>query len=172
MDDDDDVGDEQGFLHVRDVYRYIMWRSSIETHGTIFISNFVDIFVRLLADAHCRFALYHALLQSHHLLFSFQQQRCFDCFIQRHDDYCHFLRYHLLSLYNVWSILSKNQRGGQAEKEGAVASKHGSRSGHGRQGKSDKRRNSSRKKSYTVVSDHPPMKRLAISRELGTFFHT
>jgi hypothetical protein len=27
-----------------------MWRSSIETHGTIFISNFVDIFVRLLAD--------------------------------------------------------------------------------------------------------------------------
>ena len=56
----------------------------------------------------------------------------------------------------------RDQRGGQAEKEGAVASKHGSRSGHGRQGKSDKRRNSSRKKSYTVVSDHPPMKRLAI----------
>jgi len=56
----------------------------------------------------------------------------------------------------------RDQRGGQAVKEGVVASKHGSRSGHGRQGKSDKRRNSSRKKSYTVVSDQPPMKRLAL----------
>ena len=40
----------EGHIHIRDIYRYIMWRCSIKSNGILHEDTFIDIFIRLLCD--------------------------------------------------------------------------------------------------------------------------
>ena len=40
--------EETGHIHIRDIYRYVMWRCSIQSVGILHLDTFIDVFLRLL----------------------------------------------------------------------------------------------------------------------------